>query len=72
MRHNSSRKYTLVYQKEKEGGYSGYCLQLPGAISQGETLKELMENMVDAVKLTLEDIAEEASEKKKRLIEITV
>jgi predicted RNase H-like HicB family nuclease len=69
---NSSRTYTLVYQKEKEGGYSGHCLQLSGAISQGETLDELKENMIDAIKLILEDIEEEASEKKKRLIEITV
>jgi len=69
---HSSRKFTLVYQEEKEGGYSGHCLELPGAISQGETLEELKENMVDAIKLILEDIAEEAAEKRKQLIEITV
>lgn len=71
MKH-SSRKYTLVYQEEKEGGYSGHCLELPGAISQGETVEELKENMVDAIKLILEDMEEEALEMKKKLIDITV
>lgn len=71
MKH-SSRKYTLVYQKEKEGGYSGHCLELPCAISQGETLDELKENIVDAIKLILEDMEEEAQEKKKQLIEVIV
>lgn len=69
---NSSRRYTLVYQKEKEGGYSGHCLELPGAISQGETLKELKENIADAIRLILDDIEEEAQEKKKQLVEICV
>lgn len=54
----SSRKYTLAYRKEEEGGYSGYCLELPGAISQGETLDELKENMADAIKLIVEDMIE--------------
>jgi predicted RNase H-like HicB family nuclease len=64
--------FTLVYQKEEEGGYSGHCLELPGAISQGETLEELKENIVEAIRLVLEDMAEEAAEKKKKLIEIAV
>jgi predicted RNase H-like HicB family nuclease len=70
MKHN--RMFTLVYQKEEEGGYSGHCLELPGAISQGETLEELKENIVEAIRLVLEDMAEEAAEKKKKLIEIAV
>jgi hypothetical protein len=34
-------KYTIVHTEEAEGGFSGRCLELPGAISQGETLEEL-------------------------------
>jgi predicted RNase H-like HicB family nuclease len=69
-----STKYRLVYRKEKEGGYSGYCLELPGAISQGETLDELKENLVDAIKLIREDMMQEAKaeEKENRLLEVTV
>jgi hypothetical protein len=33
-------KYTVVYTEEIEGGFSGRCLELSGAISQGETLGE--------------------------------
>ena len=34
-------KYTIFYEPEEEGSYSGRCLELPAAISQGETLEEL-------------------------------
>lgn len=34
-------KYTIVYTEELEGGFSGRCLELPSAISQGETLEDL-------------------------------
>jgi predicted RNase H-like HicB family nuclease len=46
-------KYTIVYTEEAEGGFSGRCLELPGAISQGETLEELKVNISDAVQLML-------------------
>ena len=46
------RQFTIRYQYEEEGGFSGQCLELPGAISQGETIEELIENMKDAIKLT--------------------
>jgi predicted RNase H-like HicB family nuclease len=47
-------------------------LELPGAISQGETLEELERNMTDAVQLILGSIYEEAHEKKKMEIEVSV
>ncbi|MFY9795918.1 MAG: type II toxin-antitoxin system HicB family antitoxin [Candidatus Nitrosopolaris sp.] len=65
-------KYTVVYTEEVEGGFSGRCLELPGAISQGETLEELKVNMVDAVQLILDSLYEEAHEKKKMEIEVSV
>ena len=65
-------KYTIVYTEEAEGGFSGRCLELPGAISQGETLEELKVNMVDVIQLILDSIYEEAHEKKKMEIEVSV
>jgi predicted RNase H-like HicB family nuclease len=65
-------KYTIVYTEEAEGGFSGRCLELPGAISQGETLEELKVNISDAVQLMLDSIYEEAHEKKKMEIEVSV
>jgi predicted RNase H-like HicB family nuclease len=67
--HFPKRQFTIRYQEEEEGGFSGQCLELPGAISQGENLDELEENMKDAISLILESISEEAnSQRKKSLI----
>jgi predicted RNase H-like HicB family nuclease len=65
-------KYTVVYIEEAEGGFSGRCLELPGAISQGETLEELKVNITDAIQLMLASIYEEEHEKKKMEIEVPV
>jgi len=65
-------KYTVVYTEEIEGGFSGGCLELPGAISQGETLGDLKVNMTDAIQLMLASIYEEAHEKKKMEIDVSV
>jgi predicted RNase H-like HicB family nuclease len=65
-------KYPIVYTEEPEGGFSGRCLELPGVISQGETLEELKVNMVDAIQLMLASIYEEAHEKKEMEIEVSV
>lgn len=63
------RQFTIRYQEEEDGGYSGQCLEIPGAISQGDTLEEFKENMKDAISLILESIKEEADiQKKKSLI----
>ena len=48
-------EYSVVIVKDtQEGGYIGMCRELPEAKSQGETIDELLENMKDAIKLTLE------------------
>lgn len=55
-------KYTVIIQKDPESGwYVGQCEQVPGAISQGETFEELMENMKDAISLMLEYYRDELS-----------
>lgn len=55
--------FTAVYQEAEEGGYIGFVEELPGAITQGETLKETRENLQEAATLVLEGnrvLAEEA------------
>ena len=64
------RQFTIRYQTEQEGGFSGQCLELPGAISQGETIEELIENMKDAINLILQSITEEANQKDKKSLVI--
>ncbi len=67
----SNRKFTILIKKEHEGGYSGQCLELPGAISQGETIEELKTNMVDAIHLVLEYIESKAKAEKRNVVEIS-
>jgi predicted RNase H-like HicB family nuclease len=50
-------KLTAVYEevpKGDGGGYVAYVEELPGAITQGETLEEARENLRDAVELLLD------------------
>ena len=47
--------YTVLVEKEDEEGYSGQCLEMPSAISQGETMDELKQNMQEAIELVLQD-----------------
>ena len=53
-------KYTVIIQQDpKSGWYSGQCLQVPEAITQGETIDELLENMKEAIELEMETREEE-------------
>ncbi len=38
-------KYTIILEPQDEGGYTVRCLELPGAISQGETKEEAVANI---------------------------
>ena len=47
-------EYTIVIEKDpKTNTYTGQCVQVPAAISQGDTYEELIENMKDAINLVL-------------------
>jgi predicted RNase H-like HicB family nuclease len=55
-------KLTAAYIPAPEGGYTAYVEEIPGAISEGETLDEARENLADALRMILEcnrDIARE-------------
>ena len=48
---------TAVFEevpKSEGGGYTAYVEELPGAISEGDTLDEARENLRDAIELLLE------------------
>lgn len=50
-------QYTAVFEQLSQddgGGYLAYCEELPGAITQGETIDEARENLKDAISLILE------------------
>lgn len=52
-------KYTVILEPQEEGGYTVQCLELPGAISQGETKEEALENIKEAISLVLEVLGQE-------------
>lgn len=49
--------FTAVFEEVPEdegGGFVAYAEELPGAITQGETIEEARENLRDAIELLLE------------------
>lgn len=40
--------FTAVFEPAEEGGYIAFVEELPGANSQGETLEEARENLLEA------------------------
>jgi predicted RNase H-like HicB family nuclease len=54
---------TAIYEEAEEGGYIGYIAELPGANTQGETMEEVRENLVEAMQMILEANREEAERK---------
>jgi predicted RNase H-like HicB family nuclease len=53
-------KYTVVIKKQREGGYTAQCLEVPGAISQGETKGEAVRNVREAIELVTREIRSQA------------
>jgi predicted RNase H-like HicB family nuclease len=46
--------FTAVFVEDPQGGYSAYVEEIPGANSQGETLEEAKENLMEALQMVLE------------------
>ena len=65
-----TRKFTINVIKSSEGGFTGRCLELPAAISEGDTLEELETNMKEVISLVLETIEEKSKLDQKITIEI--
>jgi predicted RNase H-like HicB family nuclease len=52
----------VIFEQCEEGGYSASIKEVPGAISQGETIKEAAENVLDALNQLLAAQVEEELE----------
>ena len=44
-------RFTAIIERDKDGIYVGQIEEVPAAISQGESLEELKENLQDALEL---------------------
>jgi predicted RNase H-like HicB family nuclease len=49
-------KYTVVLQRENDGGYVATVPALPGCVSQGDSREEALKNIEEAMELYLEDV----------------
>lgn len=47
-------KLTAIIEKSSDGWYVGQIEEIPAAISQGKTIEELKDNLIDALELLLE------------------
>jgi predicted RNase H-like HicB family nuclease len=67
-------KFTVILKEDSEGGYSAQCVELPGAISQGENRKQALVNIKEAIEGYLEAFPEELDQlkRKRELVKITV
>jgi predicted RNase H-like HicB family nuclease len=56
-----TREYTVVYQEIEDGWVMATVPELPGAVTQGKTMKEAREMIKEAVELLLESYREYAT-----------
>ena len=47
-------KLTAVFIAAPEGGYTAFVEEIPGAISEGETMDQARDNLTDALRMVLE------------------
>ncbi len=53
----STHRYTVILDRESDGGFHASCPALPGCHSQGDTLDEAMTNVREAIEVYLESLA---------------
>ena len=48
--------YTVLLEKEEDGGYHAFCPALPGCHTQGDSYDEAIDNIKDAIRLYIESL----------------
>lgn len=54
----TTHRYTVILDREPDGGFHASCPALPGCHSQGDTLDEVMGNIREAIEVYLESLTE--------------
>jgi len=54
-----TRRFTVIFEREEEGGYHVFCPVLPGCHSQSETVEEGVANIREAIQLYIESLIED-------------
>jgi len=54
-----TRRFTVIFEKEAEGGHHVFCPALPGCHSESETIEEGISNIREAIGLYVESLVED-------------
>jgi predicted RNase H-like HicB family nuclease len=54
-----AHRFTVIFEKEEEGGYHVFCPTLPGCHTQSETIDEGTRNIREAIQLYIESLIED-------------
>ncbi len=55
----TKHRFTVIFEKEDEGGYHVFCPTLPGCHTQSETIQEGTANIREALQLYVESLVED-------------
>jgi len=50
------RRYTVILEKEADGGYHVFCPALPGCHSEGDSLDDAMEAIREAIEAYIDSL----------------
>ena len=54
-----ARHFTVIFEKEEEGGYHVFCPVLPGCHTQGDTIDEGIQNIREAIQLYVDSLVDD-------------
>ena len=54
-----THRFTVIFERESEGGYHVFCPTLPGCHTQSETIEEGDRNIREAIQLYIESLIED-------------
>ena len=54
--HGQTYHYTVIFEREPDGGYVAHCPALPGCHTQSDNLDEAQDNIKEAITVYLESL----------------
>lgn len=51
--------YTVILEREEDGGYHAFCPALKGCHTQGDTIEQALERVREAIEVYIEDLKAE-------------
>jgi predicted RNase H-like HicB family nuclease len=57
--HSATHRFTVIFEKEDEGGYHVFCPTLPGCHTQSESVEEGIPRIREAIQLYVDSLVED-------------